>query len=147
MALTSSVAILKLSTKLAVETSNPVVRVYSFTSLSLKPITNILVPSLLKATPVGTESSVATLKPLPFPLKSLKVAVETSKGVVNVYSLTSSPVLPITNILVPSLLKTTPAELASWVETSKLSTKVAAACAELTKVRLKIRNIENIFFK
>ena len=65
----------------------------------------------------------------------------------NVYEFISFPVSPTTNILVPSLLKARPLGVVSRVLTSKLSTKVAAACAELTKVRLKIRNIENIFFK
>ena len=79
---------------------------------------------------------------------SLKVTVDVkSKPIDNVYSFISLPSLPATNILVPSLLKVRPLGVLSWPLTSNLSTKVAAACAELTKVRLKIRNIENIFFK
>ena len=132
----------KLSTKLTVDVkSKPVDNVYSYTLSPVKPVTNILVPSLLKATSEGLLSWFTTSN-LP-----TKVAVETSKAVVKLYSPTSLPALPDTNILVPSLLKVRPVGLFSWVTTLKLSTKVAAACAELTKVKLKIRNIENIFFK
>ena len=84
---------------------------------------------------------------------SLKVAVDKSKPVVNVYTFISSSPLSTTNILVPSLLKATEWGFVPWVSTTKpvpspfMSSKVAAACAELTKVRLKIINIDNIFFK
>ena len=109
---------LKASTKLAVETSKPVVKVYSFISSPVLPDTNILVPSLLKARPIGLVSWDATLK------ASTKLAVDTSKPVVKVYSFTSLPAAPITNILVPSLLKVTPCGEDSWVATLKASTKV-----------------------
>ena len=131
----------KLSTKVADDTSKPVDNVYSFISSPALPDTNILVPSLLNAIPLGAVSWPLTSK------LSTKVADDTSKPVVKVYSFISSPSLPTTNILVPSLLKVRPLGVASWPLTSKLSTKLAAACAELTKVRLKIRNIENTFFK
>ena len=76
----------KLSTNSAEETSKPVVNVYSFTSSpAAVPTTNILVPSVLKANPDGTISWELTSK------LSTKEAVETSKPVDNVYSLTSSP--------------------------------------------------------
>ena len=136
----------------AVETSKAVDKVYSFTSLPAWPVTYILVPSLLKATSLTTVSWAETSKPVPSLLKSLKTAVETSNGDDKVYSFTSSPTVPNTNILVPSLLKVKPLWSVSWAERSKpvpsplKSLKLtAAACAEVTKVRLKIRNIEKIF--
>ena len=109
---------LKASTKLAVETSKPVDSVYSFISPPLLSVTNILVPSSLKVTSCGEATWLLTLK------ASTKLAVETSKPVVKVYSPTSSPIAPITNILVPSLLKVTSCGEDSWVATLKASTKV-----------------------
>ena len=47
---------LKLSTKEEVETSKAVESVYSFTESELNPTTNIFVPSLLNANPVGVPS-------------------------------------------------------------------------------------------
>ena len=47
-------------------------------------------------------------KPDPSPFMSLKVAVDKSKAVDNVYSFISLSVSPTTNILVPSLLKAIP---------------------------------------
>ena len=106
------------STKLADDTSKPVVKVYSFISLPSSPTTNILVPSLLKAIPLGVSSSSSTSK------LSIKFTVDDkSKPVDNVYSFTSSPVLPTTNILVPSLLKATLWGSVSWELTLKLSIK------------------------
>ena len=136
-----------MSLKVAVDKSKPVDNVYTFISSPLLPETNILVPSLLNLIYWGVVSWPLISKPDPSPFMSLKVAVDKSKPVDNVYEFISFPVSPTTNILVPSLLKARPLGVASWVLTSKLSTKVVAACAELTKVRLKIRNIENIFFK
>ena len=72
----------KLSTKVAVDTSKPVVNVYSYTLSFWLPATNNFVPSLLNAIPVGAVSSVTSK------LSSTKVAVDTSKPVVNVYSCT-----------------------------------------------------------
>ena len=136
-----------MSLKVAVDKSKPVDNVYTFISSPLLPETNILVPSLLNLIYWGVVSWPLISKPDPSPFMSLKVAVDKSKPVDNVYEFISFPVSPTTNILVPSLLKARPLGVVSWVLTSKLSTKVVAACAELTKVRLKIRNIENIFFK
>ena len=50
---------------------------------------------------------------------SAKAAVETSKGVASVYSFTSSPIVPITNILVPSFETATPVGEVSSEATSK----------------------------
>ena len=48
--------VLKASTKEEVETSKAVESVYSFTESELNPTTNIFVPSLLNANPVGVPS-------------------------------------------------------------------------------------------
>ena len=61
----------------------------------LVPTTNILAPSAEKARPRGDDSCCDTEK------ESTKVAVDTSKGAVSVYSFTSRPSLPTTNILAP----------------------------------------------
>ena len=84
------------------ETPNGVDRSYSFTASPEIPTTNILVPSLENATPCGEVSCDATGK------KSTKDAVETSNGVDRVYSFTSCPATPTTNILVPLLENATP---------------------------------------
>ena len=127
---------LKLSTKEAVETSKPVERVYSLTSSPVHPTTNIFVPLLLKAKPLGKSSWPETLK------LSTKDAVETSKPVERVYSLTSSPVNPRTNIFVPSLLNVTLEGLLSWEDILKLSTNVGIANAlwenKLAKIKIRI---------
>ena len=81
----------------------------------------------------------------------------TSKAVLKENSFTLSSLLSgerlvITNILVPSLLKTTFWGLVAVEEppvatsTSTLPDNSGSACAELTKVRLKIKHIENIIF-
>ena len=89
----------------------------------MKPVTNILVPSALKANPVVLVSWELISK------LSTKEAVETSKPVVNVYSLTSSPIRPVTNILVPSVLKANPVGRSSCLLISKLSTNDTPANA------------------
>ena len=107
----------KLPSKLAVDTSKPVLRVYSLTSLPVIPITYILVPAVLKLSPYGLASSVATEK------LSINVTVEdTSKPTESVYSFTSSPEVPITNILVPSALKRNVCGESSCPLTETLST-------------------------
>ena len=94
---------------------------------------NILVPSLLKEILLGEVSWELTLK------LSTKLAVETSKPVESVYSLTSLPALPNTNILVPSLLKEISRGAVSWPETSKLSTKEAPEMVLLPSPSLTVR--------
>ena len=89
-------------TKEAVDTSKPVESIYSLISLPVLPVTNILVPSLLNTKPLGAVSCELISK------LSTKDAVDTSNPVDRVYSLTSSPVPPTTNILVPSLLNANP---------------------------------------
>ena len=64
---------------------------------------------------------------------STKLADDTSKAVERVYSFTSSPTTPATNILVPSWLKARPTGAVSWEATLKLSTKVGAASALVNK--------------
>ena len=92
---------------------------YSFTSTPVRPVTYILVPSLLKAKPHGLSSCPDIEK------ASVNTEVETSKPVDSAYSFTSSPVAPRTNILVPSVLNAKPLGLISWPETLKLSTNDA----------------------
>ena len=72
-------------------------------SSPLEPNTNIFVPSVLKANEVGVVSCPATENRSAFPANT---AVDTSKGVERSYSLISSPIIPITNILIPLVLKT-----------------------------------------
>ena len=98
-----------------------VVRVYSLISAPATPTINNLVPSLLNFIPPGVVSCEETLM---FPTKE---ALDTSKPVESVYSLISLPWLPVTNILVPSLLNTKPLGKVSWELISKLSTKDAVA--------------------
>ena len=84
------------STNVLVEASKGADSAYSFTPSPAVPITNILVPSFENAMPVGM-SACARMR-----VASTNDLVEASKGVDRSYSFTSSPVLPITNILVPS---------------------------------------------
>ena len=77
------VQIQKTNHKTAVDTSKPVDNVYSLTSSPVFPTINILVPSVLKATPLGCVSCADTEN------ESTKLAVDTSKAVDNVYSFTS----------------------------------------------------------
>ena len=124
---------LKLSTKDAVDTSKPVESVYSLTSSPILPVTNILVPSVLKARPLGAVSWLETLK------LSTKLAVETSNPVERVYSLTSWPTRPNTNILVPSVLKARLMGKVSWLKILKLSTKEAPAIVLVPSPSLTVR--------
>ena len=126
------------STKVAVETSKPVSNVYSQTLSFSLPKTNILVPFWLNCACLASSSSELTSK------LSTKVAVERSKPVDNVYSLTSSPWWPTINILVPSLLNDNPFGVVSSEFTLKLSTNVGAAeTSEYNKTRA---TIPKIFF-
>ena len=76
---------------------------------------------------------------------SLKEAVETSKPVDNVYSSTSWPVAPKTNILVPSLLNANPVGVSSWERTLILSTYVTPAKAlDDNSVRIKKRRLDTL---
>ena len=109
----------KASTKTAVEASKAVDSVYSFMSSPTKPTTNILAPSLENAMPAGTISCDETEK------ASTKVAVDASKAVDSVYSFMSSPSLPTTNILAPSLENAMPCGEVSCDETEVASTWVA----------------------
>ncbi len=142
-----------MSSKVAVDKSKPVDKVYEFISLPVLPETNILVPSLLNLIYWGVRSWPLTSKPDPSPFMSSKVRVDKSKPVDNVYEFISFPWSPTINILVPSLLKAIPLGWVSWPLISKpdpspfMSLKVASAWALLTKVRLKIKNNTNIFFK
>jgi len=113
------------SVKEQVDTSKPVVHAYSFTLSELKPVTNIFVPSELKAIPVVCVSCPDTEK------ASVKEQVDTSKPVVHAYSFMSSPIAPATNIFVPSELKTAFLGFVSCPDTSNASTKVVAAYASL----------------
>ena len=76
-------------------------------------------PSALKAIPFGSVSCDETSKFCEY------VAVDTSKPVLSVYSLTSSPVVPTTYILVPSVLNAIPSGSVSCADIEKLSTKDA----------------------
>ena len=82
--------------------SKPVANEYVFTSPSLKPTTNILVPLSLKAIPAGLLSweILKVFSRLTFDDKS--------KAVCNVYSFTSLPASPTTNIENPLALKAIP---------------------------------------
>ena len=91
---------------------------YSLMSSPTKPTTNIFAPLELNATPVGSLSCAATEK------ESTNIAVDTSNGVESVYSLTSSPEKPTTNIFTPSDLNATPVDKSSCAATEKESTKV-----------------------
>ena len=91
--------------------SKPVDKVYSLASSPIWPTINILVPSGLKAIPLGLVSSPDIEN------ESSNEAVETSKPVVNVYWLTSLPRSPGINILVPSVLKAIDLGISSWAIT------------------------------
>ena len=62
---------------------------------------------------------------------STKVAVEASKAVDSAYSFTSSPAVPITNILAPSFENAMPRGPASCDETEKVT--LAKAAVETSK--------------
>ena len=110
----------KTQLKDAVDTSKPVVKSYSFISLPHVPTINIFLPSILNAIPKGSWSWLFMLK------LSIKLTVdERSKPVDNVYSFISLPLLPVTNIFVPSLLKARPKGLRSWLEISRELSKDA----------------------
>ena len=108
--------------KEAVERSNGVDSVYSFILPPVPlPITNILVPSLENAMPVGEGSCDETEK------ASTESGVEMPKGVDNVYSFISPlPSSPITNIFLPSLENTMPVGEGSCDETEKVTPVKAA---------------------
>ena len=111
----------KASVRVQVDTSKPVLHAYSFTSSPKLSTTNIFVPSVLNARPIGSPWT---------PLLSVKIQVDTSNAV-HAYSLTSFPESPTTNIFVPSVLNATPVGSPSWNFTEKASTKVVAANASL----------------
>ena len=128
------------STRVTVEeTSKPMLNVYSQTLSFCLPKTNIFVPFWLNFTSLESLSSDSVSK------LSTKVAVEISKPMVNLYSLTSSPLWPVTNILVPSLLNVNPFGLFSSEVMSILWTNVGTAKAlEDNKARI-INAIQKIF--
>ena len=105
------------STKDRVEASNGADRLYSFTSSPIAPSMNILVPLLENAMPVGKVSCDD------MEVASTKDRVEASKGVDRLYSFTSSPEPPTTNILVPSLENAMPRGLSSCADMEVASTK------------------------
>ena len=107
-------------TKVALEVSKGVDILYSFTSLASQPTTNILVPSLENAMPCGEPSRADT------EVAVTLMAVETSKGVDRSYSFTSTPRVPITNILAPSFENAMPVGRFScnWTEMAETLTAV-----------------------
>ena len=105
------------------DTSKAVERVYSLTSSPRTPTTNILSPLSLNATSRAPSSWELISK------LSTKDAVDTSKAVERVYSSTSSPFDPTTNIFVPSLLNLNPWGVNSWSLIENPSTYVAALTA------------------
>ncbi len=99
----------------ALETSNAFESVYSKTSGGpAMPTTNIFVPSGLNVSPHGIVSCPASEN------ESTKVTVsDKSNAVLSVYSLTSFPPSPTTNILVPLVLNAMPRGAVSCAETEK----------------------------
>ena len=99
--------------KLAVLTSHATLKSYSFTSSPVDPMTYILVPSGLKKIAFGAISCAATLN------VCKKIVVVKSHATLKSYSFTSSPVVPMTYILVPSGLKKMPLGADSCIATPK----------------------------
>ena len=103
-------------TNVAVDISNADDKLNSYILSFWFPVRYILVPSGLKSSPNISLSTVITFV-------WVKLAVDTSKPVVNAYSWTLLFPTPVTNIFVPSVLNLTAVGFGHWV-TAKLSTNV-----------------------
>ena len=107
----------------SVNVAAPEVR-YSRTVSFCSPKMNIVDPSDLKNMPLGITSVPPKANNL------VKDAVEMSQAVLNVYSLTSSPMVPMTNIAKPSGLKVIEVGAVSSVATENSCKKVAVLISQ-----------------